>query len=313
VKNITTNLEIINFLHHIGELVNDNIIKEIIHPQGIVGISKDKEAKVGELAWISANEVLKEPERLRKFLGTLLIAPQEINTTGIDLRQIILCKHPKLALIKVVTTFFSSLSATQWPKWGDGVIHPGSRIGSKVMLSPGVVIGSGVFLDDEVVVGPNTVIANCTIKRGSIVGANCSIGLPGFGFDKDEEGNWWRFPHIGKVLIEENVEIGSNTCIDRGSIGNTVICNGAKIDNLVHIAHNVIVGAHSIVIANTMVGGSASIGDHVWIAPSVSIMNHVSVGNRALLGMGAVILNNVEESNVMVGNPAGILRKKDIE
>lgn len=307
---MTTNLEIIKFLYSIGELAYEEIISDFTNLQEIVGINIDKAAKKRELAWISKNEVLKEPERLKDFLGSLLIAPLEINTAGIDLQKIILCKHPKLAFIKVVTTFYGSLCVTEWPKSGEGRIHPNSMVGSNVILAPGVVIGSGVNLEDDVVVGPNTIIANCTIKSKSIIGANCTIGLPGFGFDKDETGAWWRFPHIGKVIIGENVEVGSNTCIDRGSIGNTVICKGAKIDNLVHIAHNVIVGAHTLVIANSMVGGSARIGDQVWIAPSVSIMNQVSVGNNALLGMGSVILDNVDESNVIAGNPARILRGK---
>jgi UDP-3-O-[3-hydroxymyristoyl] glucosamine N-acyltransferase len=308
-----TKLGIVKFLHHVGELDSEEIKTDIDYQQDIVGINTDKEAKKGELAWISKNEVLKEPERLKNFLGSLLITPREIDTSCISSQQIIQCEHPKLAFIKVVTTFFSSLSATEWPKLGDGAIYPGSFIGSKVILSKGVVIGSGVTLEDGVIIGPNTVIANCTVQQNSIVGSNCSIGLPGFGFDKDENGKWWRFPHIGRVIIEENVEIGSNTCIDRGSIGNTVICQGAKIDNLVHIAHNVIVGAHTLVIANSMLGGSASIGDNVWVAPSVSIMNQVSVGDRALLGMGAVVLKNVGESTVMAGNPARLLRKTNIK
>ena len=92
---------------------------------------------------------------------------------------------------------------------------------------------------------------------------------------------YWRFPHIGGVEIEDRVEIGSNTCIDRGSIGNTIIGSGVKIDNLVHVAHNVVIGSNSIVIANSMIGGSTCIGSGVWVAPSVSIINQICIDDSA--------------------------------
>jgi UDP-3-O-[3-hydroxymyristoyl] glucosamine N-acyltransferase len=112
------------------------------------------------------------------------------------------------------------------------------------------------------------------------------------------------------VEIEENVEIGSNTCIDRGALGNTIVRSGAKIDNLVHLAHNVVVGCNALVIANSMIGGSTVIEEGAWIAPSVSVMNQVSIGKSSILGMGAVVIKDVADGAVMVGNPAKALEKK---
>lgn len=273
--------------------------------QDLLLVSTDQDAKPGDLAWISLKQVEKRSEQISQFRGTLLIGPENIQVHGIPF---VACNVPKLAFILVVNHFFSGASEISWPPHGqqihkDVVIHP------SVKLASGVVIGSGVTIEENVVIGPNTVIANALIRRNVVVGANCSIGLPGFGYEKDESGTYWRFPHIGGVVIEQNVEIGSNTCIDRGSIGNTLISAGVKIDNLVHIAHNVSIGPNSLIIANSMIGGSVDIGQGVWVAPSVSIMNQIHVGDSAVIGMGAVVLKSVEDHAVMVGNPAKILRK----
>jgi UDP-3-O-[3-hydroxymyristoyl] glucosamine N-acyltransferase len=272
----------------------------------IVGVSTDGEAGEGDLAWISSKQAKAHPERLESFGGSLLIGPGDAAPEHIPM---IACDKPKLAFILVVDEFFSDLAHTTWPAPGEH-LSPDARIADDAVLASGVVIGSGVIIDSGAIVGPNTVIANCTINRGGRIGANCSIGLPGFGFEKDENGKFWRFPHIGRVIIEEDVEIGSNTCVDRGSIGDTVIGRGVKIDNLVHVAHNVTIGPNSLVIANSMLGGSAAIGENVWVAPSASLMNQVSVGKSAVLGLGAVVLKDVEEAAVMVGNPARLLRKE---
>ena len=273
----------------------------------IRGINTDRDAREGDLAWISLEQAKSHPERLPFFRGSLLICPKEIALQGLP---VIACNRPKLAFIHALNAFFSDLALTTWPKPGEYPVSVDAQVAENVTMTAGVVIGSGTVIESDVVIGPNTVIANCTVKRGVRLGSNCTIGLPGFGFEKDETGRYWRFPHLGRVIIEEDVEIGSSTCIDRGSIGNTVIGRGAKIDNLVHIAHNVVVGPNSLVIANSMIGGSATIEENVWVAPSVSVMNQISIGKSAILGMGAVVLKDVEESAVMVGNPAKVLRRK---
>ena len=116
---------------------------------------------------------------------------------------------------------------------------------------------------------------------------------------------------MGRVIIEDDVEIGSNTCIDRGGLGDTVLCRGVKVDNLVHIAHNAHVGINSMLIANSMIGGSANIGGNVWVAPSVSILNQLNINNYAVIGMGTVVLKDVAEGEIIVGNPGKPLKNKD--
>ncbi|MDX9907755.1 MAG: UDP-3-O-(3-hydroxymyristoyl)glucosamine N-acyltransferase, partial [Bacteroidales bacterium] len=124
------------------------------------------------------------------------------------------------------------------------------------------------------------------------------------GYQRNSYNKLEKFPHIGGVIIEDDVEIGANTCIDRGTLGNTVIKKGAKVDNLVHVAHNVTIGNHAAIIANTMIGGSTVIEDYAWIAPSVSLMNGLSVGKGATAGLGAVVTKNIPDNETWAGNPA---------
>jgi UDP-3-O-[3-hydroxymyristoyl] glucosamine N-acyltransferase len=214
---------------------------------------------------------------------------------------------PKLAFSQAVERFFASLITIEWPNADEGRIHAAARLGSDVMLAPGVVIGSNVDLGDGVSVGPNTCLANCSIAKGVRIGANCSIGLPGFGYERDEHGRYWRFPHIGRVVIAIDVEIGSNTCIDRGAIGDTIVERGVKIDNLVHIAHNVVLRENVVVIANSMLAGSVTVEADAWIAPSAAIKNKLSVGHGSIVGLGAVVIRDVAPHAVVVGNPARTL------
>ena len=220
------------------------------------------------------------------------------------------CKRPRLAFAEVVTGLFAELLADAWPTSDDGAVSPDARIGSRVKLAAGAVIGPNVEIGDDVSIGPNSAIVNTTIASNVSIGANCSIGLRGFGYEKRDDGTHIRFPQLGRVLIESYVEIGSNVCIDRGALGVTQICSGSKIDNLVHVAHNVYIGRNTLVIANAMIGGSTRIGDSVWLAPSAALMNKISVGNNATIGLGAVVTRSVEEGATVVGNPARRLEKK---
>ena len=298
--------EIIKVLSSIGEVAEQSRVPADI---AVTGIASDREAGPGDMAWISSKHA-DRPGRMSGFRGALLLAPAETATTDSPSDAVLRCRRPKLAFTRAVNEFFPKLLESEWPRQGSAPIAPEATFGTDVSLAAGVVIGPQVTIGARVSIGPNTCIAHCHIGANVTIGANCSIGLPGFGYEKDEDGRWWRFPHIGSVVIENGVEIGSNTCIDRGALGETRIGEGAKIDNLVHIAHNVVVGKNAVVIANSMVGGSAVIGDGVWVAPSVSILNQLTIGENATLGMGAVVLKPVDANAVMVGNPARPLEKK---
>lgn len=144
------------------------------------------------------------------------------------------------------------------------------------------------------------------IQNGSNIeiGDYCAIGSDGFGFYKGK-----RVPHRGRVVINSGVKIGNNTCIDRAVIGDTVIGEGVKIDNLVHIAHGVKIGKGSIIVAGAVICGSVTIGENVWVGANACIRQHLTIGDNAVIGMGAVVVKNVKKGQTVVGNPAKELSK----
>lgn len=169
-------------------------------------------------------------------------------------------------------------------------------------IAPGTKVGMNSHIDRNVFIAPNVTIGkNCIIQPGAVIGSD------GFGFEK-VDGRWTRKPQAHGVVIGDNVEVGANVCIDRGSWRPTIIGDGTKIDNLVHIAHNVQIGEHCLVIALAEVSGSVEVGDGVWIGPSACIREHLSIGADALVGIGAVVLQNVPAGETWVGNPARRLR-----
>lgn len=185
-------------------------------------------------------------------------------------------------------------------------IHPSVRIGANAVIANGVRIGADTIIGHNVVIGREVVIGDrCNIKSCAV------IGEEGFGFERDEHGIAVRLPHIGTVLIGNDVEIGSLTTVCRGTLDNTIICDGVKIDDHVHIAHNIRVDEHAFIIACAEISGGVSIGKRAWIAPGSSILNQLSIGDDAVVGLGAVVVKSVESGVTVVGNPARPLKHHD--
>lgn len=180
-----------------------------------------------------------------------------------------------------------------------------ARIGSDNFIGHNVVIEDNVVIGNNCYIGHNTVIRRDTlISSNVIVGASCTIGGEGFGYERNETGQYTFMPHVGKVVIHDDVEIGNNTCVDRGVLGDTVIGRNAKIDNFVHVAHNVQVGENCLLIAHAMIGGSVKLGKNVWVGPSAAIMNGLTIGDNAVIGLAAVVVKNLDENVTVAGNPA---------
>lgn len=217
---------------------------------------------------------------------------------------------PRRAFAKSMERFIVSDTAK---KMG---IAQTSKIAANCKIDPDVYIGEYSVVEKDVTIGKNTIIeshvyirAGTVIGKGCIVKAGAVIGGDGFGFCKAPDGTWERFPHSGKVFIEDNVEIGCNTVIDRSVLGNTVVGKGTKIDSLVYIAHNVKIGANNIITANVTLAGGVSTGDNVWIGPSSSVLEGCHIGQNAYIGMGTMVIRSVEASTKVVGVPARIIEK----
>ncbi|MDU2063433.1 MAG: UDP-3-O-(3-hydroxymyristoyl)glucosamine N-acyltransferase [Sporomusaceae bacterium] len=242
--------------------------------------------------------------------ATAVIVPVDFVTPTTVAQRIIFIpvKNPRQTFAKVVAAFYPQLH-----KKG---IEPTARVGRNCVIGKDVYIGHYTVIGDDVEIGDDTVIyghvavydririgSRCVINSGTVIGAD------GFGYEKDDDGQYFKFPHIGSVVIEDDVEIGSNTSIDRGVLGNTLIQENAKIDNLCHIAHNVVVGKNSMVIAHAMLGGSVTLGSNTWIAPSAVIKNGLDIGDESVVGLGAVVLKNVPENDIVAGIPAKSIKK----
>jgi UDP-3-O-[3-hydroxymyristoyl] glucosamine N-acyltransferase len=169
-----------------------------------------------------------------------------------------------------------------------------------------VFIGDNVTIGDDVVIYPGVKIYhNCVIGDRCVIHANSVIGSDGFGFAKDESGNYKKIPQTGNVVLENDVEIGSNTVIDRASMGSTVIKSGAKLDNLIQIAHNVSVGNNTAIAAQSGVAGSVNVGSNCIIGGQVGIAGHLSIGDGTMIQAQSGISSTVKGPNAkLYGSPA---------
>ena len=178
-------------------------------------------------------------------------------------------------------------------------------IGDRAVLHAGVRVYAGAEISDDTVIHANTVIRErCRIGRRVILHQNVSIGGDGFGFQPTRDGGLVKVPQIGTVIIEDAVEIGAGSCVDRGKFHATVVGAGSKIDNLVQIAHNCRIGRNCVIAALTGIGGSVTVGDGVRIAGAVGIADHITIGDGASIGAGSGVIRDVPHGATLLGTPA---------
>lgn len=179
------------------------------------------------------------------------------------------------------------------------------KIGSGAKIYPQVYIGDNVSMGDNVVLHPGVKIyADCKLGNNVVIHAGTVIGSDGFGFAPNEEGVFSKVPQIGNVVIEDDVEIGVNCTIDCATLGSTFIRRGTKIDNLVHIAHNVEVGAHSAIAAQVGIAGSSKIGKHVMLGGQAGVSGHITVADGTKVVAQSGIPNTVKKMQTLMGSPA---------
>jgi UDP-3-O-[3-hydroxymyristoyl] glucosamine N-acyltransferase len=283
----------------------------------ISGVAGLESAGAYELTFAEGVRAL---QRAARSNAGCILVPSGASLPG---QTTIAVKDPKLALIRATEALLPMQKA-------EPGVHPTAVIAPSATLSSGVSVGAHVVIEDGVSVGARTFIgAGAFLGRGVEVGVGCIfhprvtvypgarigsrvvihsgtvIGSDGFGY-VFAEGRHYKFPQLGQVIIEDDVEIGSNTTIDRGSLGNTVIGQGTKIDNLVQIAHNVRVGRHCVIAAQTGVSGSVEIGDYVVIGGQVGVGDKVRIEDQVIIGAQAGIPTGkiVRRGSAMWGTPA---------
>ena len=188
------------------------------------------------------------------------------------------------------------------------VIGPGAEIGSGTIVAPTAVIGPHVRIGRDCVIGAGATIVHALVGDRVIIHAGVRIGQDGFGYLPGPRGHG-KVPQVGRVIIQDGVEIGANTTIDRGAIRDTVIGEGTKIDNLVQIAHNVEIGRHCVLASHTGISGSVTVGDFVMMGGRVGIADNVTIGSGAMLAAGSGVMSHVPAGAKWGGAPAGPARE----
>ena len=282
----------------------------------ILGVASLETAGPAELAYVESPRVL--GQAAGSGAGCLLV-PEGASLPG---HTTISVRHPKLALICAA----EALHPVPTPPSGvhpaavvaadaqlpadcsvgpNVVIEGGVTVGAGTRLCPGVFLGAGVSVGAKCVLHPHvTVYPGARIGDRVILHAGVVIGSDGFGYIL-AEGRHVKFPQLGKIVIEDDVEIGSNTTLDRGSLGTTVIGQGTKIDNLVQIAHNVKIGRHCIIVSQTGISGGAEVGDYVVMAGQVGVGEHAHIEDRVIVGGQAGVLPGkiVRSGSIVWGTP----------
>ena len=251
-----------------------------------------------------AEEKFHEEARSSKA-GCLLVKSGEFPD-----QNVILVPNPKLAFALAAGRLHQGATATTTIH-PTAVVEPDAVIGKGTRIGPGCTVGSGVQIGSDCVLYPRvTIYPNVEIGNNVIIHAGAVIGADGFGFVRDRD-RYVKFPQVGGVIIEDDVEIGANTCIDRGSLETTVIRRGTKLDNLIQIAHNVEIGEHTVIAAQTGISGSSTVGDHSILGGQVGIGEHARLDPNTIIGGQGGVLNgkHVKGGEVLWGTPVRPLKE----
>jgi len=279
------------------------------------GLGTLDEATEGQLTFLANPKYAAKVETTK---ATAVIVPLGAERYG---KNVIEVKNPYLAFAKLLTIFHVKPHAPMGIMEGamvgkevitgeDITIYPGAyvadgvKIGNRVVLYPGVVLYEGVEIGDDVTLHANvTVREGCRIGNRVIAHGGVVIGSDGFGYAPDGK-SYQKIPQIGVVVIEDDVEIGANTTIDRAALGVTLIKRGTKIDNLVQIAHNCIIGENCIIVSQTGISGSTKLGEHVTIGGQVGIVGHLDIGDNVMVGAKSGVHNSITAGQIFSGYPA---------
>ncbi|MFY0640143.1 MAG: hypothetical protein JXR16_03785 [Bermanella sp.] len=258
-------------------------------------------SSVAPLNTADSGDLTFSKELLFDTAGVAIICPETSNLEPNNKNGHLFSDSPRLDFIRALNYLCDEIGFNTWSSPPE--IHPTAVIGQNVVIEDGCIIGENVIVEHNVVIHAGT-----RIGSGSRVRSCSSVGGDGFGFERLQCGTPVRFPHLGGVVVGSNVEIGSCTAIAKGTLGDTIIENNVKIDNLVHIAHNCLIKNGAFVIACAEISGGVTIGENAWVAPNSCTHQKITIGDRSVIGLGAVVTKSVPESTVFAGNPAKKIR-----
>ncbi len=306
-------------IKEINEILKGELIGNTNQP--ISGLEQLKSAKKNHLTFIGS---VKYARLWSESKAGAAIVNENLDIEPGDGRAFIKVKNADLAMAKLLEVFNPGTPEFDENIHSSAVIHKsasigkgckigaGCYIGKDVVLGDGVILYPNVTIFDDSTIGSNTVIWSGTvIRERSEIGSYCifhtnvSIGADGFGYRPSEDGRGLvKIPHIGNVVIGNAVEIGANSCVDRGKFSSTIVGDGCKIDNLVQIGHNSVLGRSCIMAGNSGLAGSVTLGDGVIIGGSASIKDHTTLHSGVVVGAGSGVINDVAAGKTVLGYPA---------
>ena len=302
---------------HIADQINGTVIGD--RDIDIFNISKIEEGSKGSLTFL-ANP--KYTEFIYTTKASAAIVSSDFEPTERIELTLIKVKDPYSSFTTILELFDKDLSKRKGISQLTDVdksskISDSSFIGSFSTVGENSVVGEKCIIENQVFIGNNVEIGNgCLIYPGvkilddTIIGQNCiihsstTIGSDGFGFAPNDDGSYKKIPQTGNVVIGDNVEIGSNSTIDRATLGSTIISNGVKLDNQIQVAHNVEIGENTAIAAQSGVAGSTKIGKNCMIGGQVGIIGHIKIGDNVKIQAQAGVTSNIESNSRVTGTPA---------
>tara|TARA_Y100000588_G_scaffold11355_1_gene12404 strand:- start:6436 stop:7452 length:1017 start_codon:yes stop_codon:yes gene_type:complete len=301
----------------ISEILNGKI--DGISSKEVTSLNKIEESTKNSITFLGNKKYI---PWVYKTKASIIIVSEDFNPKKSISATLIRVKDPYIAFVKLLHKFHDSsikksgindsavISASS--KIGKNVsIGHFSCIGENVVIGKNVVILNNVNIDDNVSIGNNSIIySGAAIYKNSVIGNNCIlhsnsvIGSDGFGFAPDSSGKFQKVPQIGNVIIKDNVEIGASTTIDRATLGSTVINKGVKLDNLVQIGHNVVIGENTVMAAQCGIAGSTKIGKNCQIGGHVGMVGHITIGDNVKINGKACVFKSVKDGLIIKGSPA---------
>ena len=242
----------------------------------------------------------------KEEVKTTLVKVENVAECVLNLLEMYNASRPQKSGVSKLASIHEEATIGQSCYIGDfTVVERGAKLGDKVQLYPQCYIGDNVEIGEGTKLYPGVKIyEGCKIGRNCIIHAGAVIGADGFGFAPKADGTFAKIPQLGNVIIEDNVEIGANTCVDRAKTDSTIVRSGVKLDNLIQVGHNVQIGSNTVMSAQVGIAGTTKIGSNCFVGGQVGFADHITVGNGCKIGSQSGLDKNVPDGEIRFGSPA---------
>lgn len=291
-------------LHLLAEISESKLLDESFSEIMIDNIAPLSTAKEGEITFLQNPKYIEDLKLTNA--SAVIVAEKHVDKVPENV-AILLSNNPYYSYSAVARKFYEqsnhSLEISEFSN-----VSLSADIGKRTVIKDGAYVGPNCVIGNDCIIHPNASISNAIIGDNVIIHSGVSIGQDGFGY-AFYKGKHHKVPQIGRVIIESDVEIGANTCIDRGAGPDTIIGEGTKIDNLVQIGHNVKIGKHCIIVSHVGISGSTTIGNYTIIGGQVGVAGHLKIGSQVQIAAQSGVMHNIPDKEVYGGSPAVPIRQ----